>query len=254
MGDVEGCYNYFCTVQTIPSPSNIRWAFYFLEASMKTYPVNLVLKDQRVVLVGGNLEIARKIPGLLEVGARVCVIGPKVHNDIQRFANDAQIEWLARPYQPGDLTGAALVIACTGNQQIHDAVWAEGQANGQLVNVMDVIPQCNFHAVSTVRQGQLTIGIGTGGAAPALAVILRKRFEREFGPEYAEFLDYSQALRPLVAERLPPENRIDFWYALVENDALALLRKGQRAQFEAQVEQLLTCYELPIVEADNVRV
>lgn len=219
---------------------------------MKTYPVNLVLKNQGVVLVGGNAEIARKIPGLLEVDSRVRVIAPVVNDDIQQFADNGQIEWLARSYQSGDLTGATLVIACTGDQQIHDAVWAEGQANGQLVNVMDVIPQCNFHAVSTVRRGQLTLAIGTGGAAPALAVTLRKRFEQEFGPEYAEFLDHTQALRPVVTKRLPPENRVDFWYALVESDALALLRQGQRTQFEAYVEQLLTCYEVPIVEADNV--
>jgi siroheme synthase-like protein len=176
------------------------------------------------------------------------VIAPEVHNNIRQFVDKGQIEWLVRPYQSGDLTGAALVIACTGNQQIHDAVWAEGQANGQLVNVMDVIPQCNFHAVSTVRRGQLTIGIGTGGAAPALAVTLRKRFEREFGPEYAEFLDYTQALRPAVAERLPPASRIDFWYALVESEALTLLRQGRRLQFEAFVEELLASYEMPITE------
>ena len=103
-----------------------------------------------------------------------------------------------------------MVIAATGNQVVHDAVWAEGQANGQLVNVMDVIPQCNFHAVSVVRQGQLTIGIGTGGAAPALAATLRKRFEKGFGPEYAEFLEYAQALRPVVAERIPHTRLADF--------------------------------------------
>jgi len=212
---------------------------------MKTYPVNLVLQDQRVVLVGGNSEIARKIPGLLEVGAQVRVIAPDAHADIRQFAEQGQIEWLARPYQPGDLMDAALVIACTGDQQIHDAVWAEAQGNGQLVNVMDVIPQCNFHAVSTVRQGQLTIGIGTSGAAPALAVTLRKRFEQEFGPEYAEFLDYAQALRPVVVERLLPQNRVDFWYELIESESLSLLRQGQRAQFEDCVEQLVTRYEAP---------
>jgi precorrin-2 dehydrogenase/sirohydrochlorin ferrochelatase len=226
--------------------------FFVSGEKMKTYPVNLVLENQRIVLVGGNAEIARKIPGLLEVGARVRVIAPEVHADIQQYAAEGQIEWLPRPYQPGDLTGAALTIACTSDQQVHDAVWAEGRANGQLVNVMDVIPQCNFHAVSTLRRGQLTISIGTGGAAPALAVTLRKRFEQEFGPEYAEFLDYTQTLRPVVAKRLPFENRIDFWYALVESEALSLLRQGQHSQFEDCVEQLLTHYEEPpVVEADN---
>lgn len=209
---------------------------------MKTYPVNLMLENELVVLIGAGKEIARKIPGLLEAGARIRVIAPAAQPTIRRYATEGKIEYLARPYQPGDLAGAFLVIAATGDQKVHDAVWAEGQANGQLVNVMDVIPQCNFHAAAVVRQGQLTIAVGTGGAAPALAATLRKRFEKGFGPEYAEFLEYAEALRPVVAERLPAERRAEFWYALIESNAIPLLRAGERALFEAKVHLLLAFY------------
>lgn len=217
---------------------------------MKTYPINLVLEDKLVVLVGAGSEIARKIPDLLEVGARVRVIAPAAHKIVRRYAGNGKIEWLDRPYQPGDLAGAALVIAATGDQSVHDAIWAEGQANGQLVNVMDVIPQCNFHAASVVRQGQLTISIGTGGAAPALAASLRRRFEKGFGPEYAEFLEYAQVLRPVVARRIPTfKRRAEFWYKLIESNAITLLRNGERAVFEAKVHMLLALYEAEAVEA-----
>ena len=218
---------------------------------MKTYPVNLVLEDKLVVLIGAGHEIARKIPGLLEVKARVRVIAPAAHKVVRRYASQEKIEWVDRPYQRGDLQGAFLVIAATGNQEVHDEVWAEGQSNGQLVNVMDVIPQCDFHAASVVRQGQLTISIGTGGAAPALAATLRQRFEKGFGPEYAEFLEYAQALRPIVAERIPTfKRRADFWYRLIESNAITLLRNGDRALFEAKVHVLLALFEADAVEAN----
>ena len=211
---------------------------------MKTYPVNLVLENRLVILIGAKGEIVRKIPGLLDVDALVRVIAPTAAPEVHEYALNEQIEWLSRPYQSGDLAGASLVIANTGNPDVHDAIWAEGIANGQLVNIMDVIPQCNFHAASLVRQGQLTISIGTGGAAPALAATLRKRFEKEFGPEYAEFLAYAQALRPDVAQRIPSfRERADFWYELVESDALTLLRYGKHRQFEERVSDLLTKHE-----------
>jgi precorrin-2 dehydrogenase/sirohydrochlorin ferrochelatase len=217
---------------------------------MKTYPVNLVLENKLVVLIGAGKEIARKLPELLEAGAQVRVIAPAAHPVVRRYAEESKIEWLDRRYQRGDLNDAFLVIAATGDPGIHDAVWAEGQTNGQLVNVMDVIPQCNFHATSVVRQGQLTIAIGTGGAAPALAATLRKKFEKGFGPEYAEFLEYAQALRPIVAERLPTfQQRADFWYQLIESNAIILLRKGERALFEAKVHMLLALFEAEAVEA-----
>lgn len=209
---------------------------------MKTYPINLVLENRLVVLIGAGHEITRKVPGLLDVGARVRVIAPEARPEIRQYAAEGRLEYLARPYQPGDLTGAFLVIACTQNQAVHDQVWAEGTANGQLVNVMDVIPQCNFHNVSVVRQDQLTLAIGTGGAAPALSATLRKRFEKGFGPEYAEFLQYAQTLRPIVAERIAYEKRAAFWYELVESDAIRLLRRGDKALFEAKIHLLLSEY------------
>jgi siroheme synthase-like protein len=210
---------------------------------MKTYPINLVLQNQLVLLIGGKGEITRKIPGLLDVGAHIRVIAPHVDPSVEAYANAGQIEWLARPYQPGDLQGAAVIFAMTHNQPVHDQIWAEGQANNQLVNVMDVIPQCNFHGASIVRQGLLTIAIGTGGAAPTLAVTLRKRFEKEFGPEYAEFLDYAQALRPTVARRIPAKDRARFWYTLLDTDPFELIRRGEYERFDAHVQTLITQFE-----------
>jgi siroheme synthase-like protein len=210
---------------------------------MKTYPVNLVLENCLVILVGAKGEIVHKILGLLEAGARVRVIAPHGDAEVQAYAANGQIEWLARPYQPGDLAGAALVIAAARNSAVHEQIWAEGQANHQLVNVMDAPAQCNFHGASVVRRGQLTIAIGTGGAAPALAVTLRKRFEQEFGPEYGEFLDYAQALRPTLARRIPRfKQRVAFWYAWIDSGALDHLRNGNRALFEAETHRLLEHY------------
>ncbi len=210
---------------------------------MKTYPVNLVLKNKLVVLIGAGKEITRKIPGLLEVEARVRVIAPAATETIQRYAAAGKLAWLPRRYRPGDLAGAFLVIAATGDPVANDAIWAEGEANGQLVNVMDTISQCNFHAVSVMRQGQLTIAIGTGGAAPALSATLRHRFETEFGPEYARFLAYAQSLRPVVAAQILPAQRADFWYTLIDQHPIELLKAGRQEELEAIIASLLIDYK-----------
>lgn len=217
---------------------------------MKTYPINLVLQDRLVILVGAKGEIVHKIPGLLEVGARVRVIAPSAAPAVVEHARAGKVEWLPRRYQPGDLAGAAVVFAATNDHAVHDLIWAEGAANQQLVNVMDVLDRCNFHGVATFRRGLLTVAIGTGGAAPALAVTLRRRLEAEIGPEYAAFLDHAQALRPIIQQRIHPfRRRVEFWYALVESDALAALRCGDEAGFARVVADLLTAYTQPVAPA-----
>ena len=208
---------------------------------MKTLPINSVLQDRLVVLIGAKGEIAGKPPLLLEAGACVRVIAPAVDAEIAQLAAEGRIEWLPRRYEPGDLTGATLVYAATGDAAVHAEIWAEGAANGQLVNVVDVKEYCNFHSASFMRRGLLTIAIGTGGAAPALAVTIRKRFEQEFGPEYAAFLDYAQSLRPLLAQRLPSfRRRQRFWYSLVESEALHLIAAGRFTAMEQLTEELIT--------------
>lgn len=212
--------------------------------SVKTYPVNLVLKNRLVLLIGAKGEIAHKVEALLEAGARVRVIAPSADDSIKRHAALGQLEWLRREYVAGDLAGAFVVFAATRNAEVHDAIWREGEANGQLVNVMDVVDQCNFHGVSFLRRGLLTIAIGTGGAAPALAVTIRKRFEREFGPEYEAFLDFAATLRPEVQRRIPSfKQRVKFWYALVESDALPTLRADPGADIRGVVDALLNAHD-----------
>ena len=218
---------------------------------MKTYPINLVLDDRLVVLVGAQGEIVHKIPALLECGARIRVIAPTAAPDVAAYAADGRIEWLRRPFRTGDLDEAAVVFANTRNAAVHDQVWAEGQARGQLVNVMDVVHQCNFYGVSFMRRGLLTIAIGTGGAAPALAVTIRRRLEAEYGPEYAAFLDLAETLRPRVAAAIPQfRRRVQFWYALVDSPVLGLLADGRHDAATVQLETLLAEYSAAAIPAD----
>ena len=219
---------------------------------MKTYPINLVLQDRLVILVGAKGEIVHKIAGLLDVGAHVRVIAPSAAPEVAEYADNGAIEWLRRRYQPGDLRGAAVVFAATNDRAVHDLIWAEGAANNQLVNIMDVLDRCNFHGVATFRRGLLTVAIGTSGAAPALAVTLRRRLEAEIGPEYAAFLDHAQVLRPTIQRRIHPfRRRVEFWYALVESEALAALRRGDEAGFTRIVDKLLTAYTQPSTSAQQ---
>src|SRR4030095_7151231 len=100
------------------------------------------------------------------------------------LAEEKQIINISRKYQPGDLTGAFMVICATDQTEINHQVWQEASANHQLVNVGGDTPRCKLIAPSMLRKGDLTIAISTSGRAPALAVRLRERLQREIGPEY----------------------------------------------------------------------
>ena len=194
------------------------------------YPVYIQLKEQPCVVIGGGKIAEGKVEGLLAARARVTVISPDLTSRLYDLVEAKQITYLARAYQPGDLTGAFLVICATDQAEINHQVWQEATSNRQLVNVVDDIPHCNFIAPSILRKGDLTIAISTSGKAPALAVRLKERLQRELGPEYEHFLDLAGELREPLAQHVPDfETRKALWYELVDSEILDVLARGDEA-------------------------
>ena len=204
------------------------------------YPVYLQLHEQPCVVIGGGNIAEGKAEGLLAAGARVTVISPDLTPRLREMAQQGQIVYLARTYQPGDLSGAFLVICATDQADINQQVWQEASANGQLVNVVDDTPRCNFIAPAILRKGDLTIAISTGGKAPALAVRLKEQLQAQIGPEYERFLQLAGELRKPLAQHVPDfETRKALWYELVDSDALDLLARGDEPAAVERISQVV---------------
>ena len=195
---------------------------------MKGYPIFLTgLAAKRCVVIGGGPEAERKVAGLLECAASVTVISPDLTTQLRLWVEAETIAWLPRPYQPGDLHGAHMVIVTDSSPSMRATICQEAEAERVLLNVADDTSHSNFTAGAVIRQGALTIAISTSGCAPALAVRLRQQCERTFGPEYAVFLDWLQALREPFARQYPDfTERRARWYALVDSEILTLLQQG----------------------------
>jgi len=204
------------------------------------YPVYIELRNQSCVVIGGGKIAEGKVEGLLAVEARVTVISPELSPRLQELSNQKQITYIPRPYQAGDLTGAFMVICATDQAEINHQVWQEASANRQLVNVVDDTPRCNFIAPSILRKGDLTIAISTSGKAPALAVRLKERFQREIGPEYERFLELAGELREPLAKHIPDfETRKALWYELVDSDILEVLARGEEDSAKEIISQVV---------------
>ncbi len=209
------------------------------------------LGDVRTVVVGGGTVAEGKVLQMLESNANVTIISPELTPKLRELAALGEITHIQREYQPGDFAGAFLVIGATDDRAVNAAVWEEAKGRNILCNVVDDPPHCNFYAVSVVRQGDLTIGISTNGVAPALANRIRRRFEREFGPEYADFLAIMRERRPQIAHDLPCFNcRRDRWYQVVDTDVLDLLRAGRRADAIALIDQMIAA-PCPVAEVSG---
>ncbi|MCS7235971.1 MAG: bifunctional precorrin-2 dehydrogenase/sirohydrochlorin ferrochelatase [Armatimonadota bacterium] len=207
---------------------------------MTVYPLFVDLRGRRCVVVGGSPPAEAKVAALLECGADVVVVSPRVTERLQAWAAQGRVRWEARPYRTGDLEGAWLVVSAPDDREVNARVWEEAQARGVWMNAVDDPPHCSFIAPAVYRQGALVVAVCTSGRAPALAVRLRDRFAAQLGPEYAAFLELAGELREELARRIPEfHRRREAWYRIVDSDVLDWLRAGQQERARQRLLQLL---------------
>ena len=175
---------------------------------MILFPAFLKLAGRRCLVVGAGRVAQEKIEGLLRAEADVRVVAPRATRWIQRWARAGEIRWDVRKFRSSDLRGAFLVVAATSAPALHAEIYKQARRRRFLCNVVDDPEHCDFYYGSVVRRGSLQIAISTGGHSPALAQRLRKRLEREFGTEYAEWLEEIGAARKtLFAKSISPRRR-----------------------------------------------
>ncbi len=213
---------------------------------MSSYPITLDLDGRLAVVLGAGRPAPEKVEGLLAAGARVRLIAPEPCERLLELAGTGAIQLRARVYQPGDLIGAWLAIAIPEELGPElPAIAREAESRRVFLNVIDRPPLCSFAAPAIARRGDLTVAISTAGRAPALAARIRDRIARRLGPELERFLEIAARARaPLAALRPDFLERRERWYALVDSDALRLLRSGRELEAHRRFEEILGI-ELP---------
>jgi uroporphyrin-III C-methyltransferase/precorrin-2 dehydrogenase/sirohydrochlorin ferrochelatase len=203
------------------------------------HPVFLDLRGEPVVVIGGGAVAERKVAGLLDSGARVTVIAPRVTPGLGARAEQGMIALRLRPYEPGDLAGCRLAYAATDDGEVNRTVRAEARERKVWLNVADQPELCDFTVPAVVRQGDLTVAVSTNGASPALARRIRERLEAELGPEYASALALLRRVRErLKAAGVAPERTGEIFRALAGPELLRLVASGDGAGIDALLARL----------------
>ncbi|RPI12179.1 MAG: bifunctional precorrin-2 dehydrogenase/sirohydrochlorin ferrochelatase [Acidobacteriales bacterium] len=205
------------------------------------YPILLKLDGKPCVVVGGGGETGQRVLDLAGAGAQVTLISRAAPAEIQLLVQEGRVCWKARAYQPGDLAGAFLVIACPEDRSLNREIWAEAEARGIAVNAIDDLAHCNFIFPAILRRSHLVVAVSSSGKSPALAARIRDRIAREFGAEYGEFAGLLGELRAEMIQRFPDfEQRKIVWYRLVDSGALELLKLGDSQGAEAALRHVMT--------------
>ncbi|GAA1678767.1 uroporphyrinogen-III C-methyltransferase [Glycomyces endophyticus] len=95
---------------------------------MSVYEVGLRLHGKAVLVVGGGTIAGRRVPRLIDAGARVLVVAPEVTTTLSDLAASGELQWERRGWRPGDGDDAWFVLAATDDPAVNAAVAAEAES------------------------------------------------------------------------------------------------------------------------------
>ncbi len=190
------------------------------------FPVFLDLTGKKCLVTGEGYEVAGKVRALVDAGADVVYVNPRAEPAIEAMAAAALVRWEKRSWQADDLDGLFLLIS---DLEDNSEIFRLAEERRVLCNCVDDPEHCRFSFGSVHRRGEMTIAISTNGWAPALAVRVREKLEREIGPEYADFLELLKNVRPEITERIKDfGKRRELWYRIVDSEILTMLKRADR--------------------------
>ena len=206
------------------------------------YPVLLDLAVTRVLVVGGGAVAARKVDTIVEAGGHPEVVAPALLPRLAATVEREGLAWRARGYESGDVRGFQLAVAATDRPEVNSAVAREARELGVWVNVVDDPDASTFHVPATVRAGEVTIALSTGGASPLLARRLRERMEGVVTPGLGRTVDRLRETRAAVQARWPEEEerRRAFWFELITQEFLDSAIAGRDDEVESRIEACLS--------------
>ena len=127
------------------------------------YPLALDLAGRRVVVVGGGAVALRRTRALLDAGALVTVIAPRLRPEFA--ALEPGVTVAERPYRDGDLAavGAWLAHAATDDPAANAAVAAEAERERVWCVRADDASASAARTPAVTRHGEITVAVTAGG-------------------------------------------------------------------------------------------
>ncbi|MAF06325.1 MAG: uroporphyrinogen-III C-methyltransferase [Acidiferrobacteraceae bacterium] len=207
---------------------------------MDALPIFLKLRNTPALVVGGGSVAERKIDLLLRAGARITVVAPRIGAKVQALFDQHKLDWIEDSFAPDHVTEVLIVIAATNDAYVNKAVSQEARERNIPVNVVDQPDLCTFTVPSIVDRSPVIVAIGTGGASPVLARMLKARLETLIPAAYGRLASIAREFRDQVKAALGSvASRRGFWEAVFQGRVAELVFAGKEHQAREELGRMI---------------
>jgi len=208
------------------------------------FPFFVDIEGKRCLIAGGGTVACRKALTLMDYGPDIVIVAPQVIPEMEQLIKDSRgkLTWRCRKLEESDLENMDFVIAGTSDERVNRMISIWCRERKIPVNVADMQEECSFIFPALIKEGEITVGISTGGSSPALARYLKKRLKEAIPKGLGSLAEQLGSYRDMVRERVDslPVRRSIFRTMAEEG-----IRQGgyTREQAEELIERKLAEHE-----------
>lgn len=135
---------------------------------MNRLPIFLDLTQRRVLIAGGGRAALRKVPALIDAGARITLVAPEISAQLRELLRDHEI--VVRPARIADVHSEfSLFFPLTNDDTVNRALTAAARTARVWTAGCSDADNSDFHMAAVVDHGPVRLAVSTGGTSPALA-------------------------------------------------------------------------------------
>ncbi|WP_095199538.1 siroheme synthase CysG [Mesorhizobium carmichaelinearum] len=209
---------------------------------LNAFPVFVRVEGEAVAIVGGGDEALAKARLIGQSSAVLRIIAENAEPELLAFIAQSGASHIMAAYDASQLDGAVMVFAASGDEALDRRVAADARRLGIPVNAVDRPELCDFFTPALVNRAPVAIAIGTEGAGPVLAQMLRSRIDQMLSPSLGSLATLAASLRGAAEKVLPRGNaRRRFWSSFFQGAPAHAVEAGQLSRaHDAAVDLLLS--------------
>jgi uroporphyrin-III C-methyltransferase/precorrin-2 dehydrogenase/sirohydrochlorin ferrochelatase len=210
------------------------------DPKLNAFPVFLKVEGRSVVIVGNGDEALAKARLMAQSSARLTLVADALGLELAAWADAQGVSVVRAAYESRGREGATLVFAATGDESLDARIVADARAAGICVNAVDRPELCDFFTPALVNRAPVAIAIGTEGAGPVLAQMIRARIDRMLSPSLGALATLAADYRAKVEGLLPKgQPRRAYWKEFFTGSPARAMEIGHLQEAQAAADDLL---------------
>ena len=158
---------------------------------MKHSTLPILLKDQKVLIIGGGNVALQKAEVLSRNNIDFRIVSEELSKKIIKLTDKVE----QKRFKVKDINDGQIIIDATGNAKVAKKLLKYKKKHSILLNVVDAPSLCDFYFMALTKNRPLQIAVSSNGASPTAAKYFRDACEKLIPNDISAYLQQKQQQR-----------------------------------------------------------